>query len=85
MGSQDFCELEEHRYATSGTTQAFTFIRQRLTSLGYHGDNDNMVHDYLHFVILDLLAAEETPFLSESNLLGMQRSCHSSATSLLIS
>lgn len=72
MDNQPFRELVEHRYATANTAEAFTYIRERLEALGYHRDNESMAHDYLHFMILDLLAAEDTPFLSENDLRGMQ-------------
>lgn len=62
MKNQHFVELCEHRYETKDHKSAFTFIEERLRTLGYSEDNQRMLHDYMHYLLVDLLTAAGVPF-----------------------
>ena len=61
-----FKDLIEHKYAISNTKQAFTYIEQRLKALGYMEDNNEMVHDYLYYMIQDMLIENKEVFITEN-------------------
>lgn len=65
---QEFIDLASHTYATENAVLSLEFIRSRLEALGYLEDNDTMIHDYLHYTIIDLLVEERIPFLTEDDL-----------------
>jgi hypothetical protein len=66
--NEEFKQLVEHRYFTSAANESFSFIAGCLQRMGYDNDNDAIVHDYLHFMICDLLASENIPFISEADI-----------------
>src|SRR5438309_11979853 len=68
MHVQNFIDLVQHRYATSQHKDIFVFIDKRLKEMGYGEDNDTMVHDYLYFMLIDLLTLEEVPFITEQDV-----------------
>ena len=63
-----FKELAEHRYEKDEHVAAYDFIESRLKKLNYHSDNKSMVHDYLHFLICDMLDAAGVPFITVEDL-----------------
>lgn len=67
-GCDAFRELAEHRYEREEHAAAFDFIEARLKSLNYHSDNKSMVHDYLHFIICDMLDACHVAYLTEEDV-----------------
>lgn len=64
----EILELTEHRHAVTDAKDIFLFIEERFKRLGYMEDNDSMVHDYLHFMIADLLQEKGQVFLTKINL-----------------
>lgn len=65
---ENFLDLCNHSYATKDHKSAFKFIEKRLRILGYSEDNQRMLHDYMHFLLMDLLTAAAVPFLSEEDM-----------------
>lgn len=63
-----FKELAEHRYEKHEHISTFDFIESRLKKLNYHSDNRAMVHDYLHFLICDMLDAANVPYITEQDI-----------------
>jgi len=66
--NSDINELVEHRYEVKQHGETYSFIEERLRRQGYADDNERMVHDYMHFMIEDLLTAEGTPFITEMDI-----------------
>ena len=48
--------------------QAFEFVVGTLQEKGYLEDNDRMVHDYLHYMVSDLLASEGIPYITKDDI-----------------
>lgn len=44
------------------------FIEERLKTLGYAEDNQAMVHDYLHYMLIDILVANKYIFITENDI-----------------
>ena len=63
-----FRQLFEHSYLAKDGAHAFEFVVGTLKEKGYLEDNDRMVHDYLHFMVSDLLASEGIPFITEDDI-----------------
>ena len=70
QNNSSFVDLVERRYKFKDTSTALEYITTRLEGMGYLIDNDQMVHDYMHFMIMDLLTLEGTPFLSAKDVRG---------------
>mmetsp|Transcript_1984 Transcript_1984/g.2739 ORF Transcript_1984/g.2739 Transcript_1984/m.2739 type:complete len:275 (+) Transcript_1984:77-901(+) len=68
MKSKDFLDLCQHRYETKDHKDAFVFIEKRLRALGYSEDNQRMLHDYMHYLLMDMLTAVNVPFLTEEDM-----------------
>jgi hypothetical protein len=51
------------------------FVVKTLGEKGYLEDNDRMIHDYLHYMISDLLTFEETPFITEDDIRAEESLC----------
>ena len=66
-----FVELVEHRYQTDAHAETFKFIEERLRKLGYGEDNQRMTHDYLHYLLVDLLTSENIPYVTETDISNM--------------
>jgi len=64
----DFKDLIDHKYDVSNTKESFEFIEKRLKSLGYMEDNQTMVHDYLNFMLVDILMKNKYIFITEKDL-----------------
>jgi hypothetical protein len=60
-----FSNLAGHSYMVDNSTAAFQFIEDCLKNMGYGEDNDMMIHDYVHFMIVDLLEEAGIPFITE--------------------
>lgn len=65
---EKFQKLFEHRYLASDGMDAFALVGMTLGENGYLEDNDRMIHDYLHYMISDLLTFEGTPFITEDDI-----------------
>ena len=63
-----FRQLFEHSYLAKDGAQAFEFVVGTLKEKGYLEDNDRMVHDYLHYMVSDLLAFEGIPYITEDDI-----------------
>lgn len=66
--NSDFLELVAYGHDDNDKNVSYTFIEERLQSLGYADNNDRMVHDYIQFMIQDILTAEGTPFATNSDM-----------------
>jgi hypothetical protein len=60
--------LVEHEYATKDTQSTLCEIHSRLSNIGYAEDNDAMIHDYLHYMIMDLLDKNGEVYISENDI-----------------
>jgi hypothetical protein len=60
--------LTEHQYATTDTQKTLKEINTRLKRMGYAEDNDAMVHDYLHYMIKDLLDKNHEVYITENDI-----------------
>jgi hypothetical protein len=60
--------LMEHRYFNYNAKEAFQYIASCLKEVGYDKNNDRMLHDYLHYMICDLLSYEGIPYLTENEI-----------------
>jgi hypothetical protein len=67
---ESFQKLFKNSYLAVGGMDAFHFVVGTLRGKGYLGKNDRMMHDYIHFMILDLLAFEGTSFITEDDIRG---------------
>ena len=63
-----FRQLFEHRYLANDGAQAFEFVVGTFQLKGYLEDNDRMVHDYLHYMVSDLLASEGIPYITKDDI-----------------
>jgi len=66
--NEHFKPLLERSYVTSDTKQTFLFIEEKLKALGYMESNNTMSHDYLHFMLVDMLAHNKELFLTEKEI-----------------
>jgi len=48
--------------------ETFDFVKNTLQSEGYLEDTHKMVHDYLHYMIMDLMDQEGTAYISEDEI-----------------
>eukprot|EP01038_Epipyxis_sp_PR26KG_P004403 gene4403-6227_t len=68
--NRNFLDLVEHRYETKHHSSAFDFIKDRLKKLCYYKpDEKEMLHDYMHFLLADLLTAVKVPFITEEDMM----------------
>ncbi len=58
----------EHKYQVSNSVEAFKFIEKQFRQLGYMEDNRMMIHDYLHFMLIDLLQKNAEVFITEETI-----------------
>lgn len=65
---EDIKFLIEHRYATKDTQETLREIHTRLRRMRYAEDNDAMVHDYLHYMIQDLLDKNKEIYITEKDI-----------------
>jgi hypothetical protein len=65
---QPIVDLTEHRYAVINAEDTFRYIENRFRQLGYMEDNNAMVHDYLHFILIDMLVEAGETFLTEKDI-----------------
>ena len=68
MKDNDFLDLCQHQYETKDHKDAFVFIEKRLRTLGYSEDNQRMIHDYMHYLLMDMLTAMDIPFITEEDM-----------------
>ena len=66
----DMQYLVTHSYVKEQAKESFVTISKCLKRLGYMEDNNMMIHDYLHYMILDLLDKNEEVFLTENEIRG---------------
>jgi hypothetical protein len=66
----DMLALASHRYLVSNAQSAFEEICSHFRKLGYDNgtDNNNMIHDYVHFVLCDLFMKRKATFIMEAEL-----------------
>jgi hypothetical protein len=70
MRNRDFLDLVEHRYETINHASSFNFIKERLKNLGYDDtDKKRMLHDYMYYLLADMLTAENVPFITERDMI----------------
>jgi len=67
LKSDDIIYLVNHPYGTVQAQQAFVEISTRLKRLGYM-ENNRMMHDYLHFLLKDLLDHNGETYITESDI-----------------
>ena len=60
--------LVQHEYATKDTKETLKEIHTRLSAEGYADDNDRMIHDYLHYMIMDLLDKNGIVYITEDDI-----------------
>jgi hypothetical protein len=60
--------LVQHEYATKDTKETLKEIHTRLSAEGYADDNDRMIHDYLHYMIMDLLDKNGIIYITENDI-----------------
>jgi len=60
--------LVNHEYATTDTEETIKEIHRRLSEEGYANDNDSMIHDYLHYMIMDLLDKNGEIYITEKDI-----------------
>lgn len=60
--------LFDHTYLTCNAGDTFELVRSTLESQGYLEETHKMVHDYLHFMIMDLLDKEGVAYISEEEI-----------------
>jgi hypothetical protein len=65
-----FRRLVQHEYVQDSTVSALALVHKTLKEMGYvsNNDNDAMIHDYLHYMLMDLLADVGRPFIEEKEL-----------------
>lgn len=68
MKSDNIKFLVEHKYAVSNVEKAFQEIHQKLKDEGYNRDNDTMVHDYLYYMIKDMLDKNKQIYITEKEI-----------------
>lgn len=67
----DMEKLTNYKYETSNAQVSFNDIAGLLRDLGYMQDNQMMVHDYLHYMLVDLLRKNGEIFVTENDIKGM--------------
>lgn len=65
---EDIKFLTEHQYATKDTQETLKEIHTRLKRMGYVEDNDAMIHDYIHYMIKDLLDKNKEIYITENTI-----------------
>ena len=60
--------LFEHRYLVRNANETFDFVRTTLEAEEYLDNNHKMVHDYLHYMIMDLLDHEQVSYISKNEI-----------------
>eukprot|EP00742_Colponemidia_sp_Colp-10_P009162 GILJ01009965.1.p1 GENE.GILJ01009965.1~~GILJ01009965.1.p1 ORF type:complete len:255 (-),score=35.54 GILJ01009965.1:860-1573(-) len=68
MRKPEIQDLVQHKYAVAQSEESFRLINTCLTKLGYNADNRSMVHDYLHYMIMDLLDKNGEIYLTENDI-----------------
>ena len=63
-----FRQLFENKYLANDGAQSIEFVVGTLKEKGYLEDNDRMVHDYLHYMVSDLLASEGIPHIIKDDI-----------------
>ena len=75
--SVEFKKLIEKKYITSNLNDTFQFIESTLKNLGYGDDNQTMLHDYLHYMLEDMLMEKNIPFVTEEKIKSEYKSIQS--------
>lgn len=70
LKKDQFQHLINHRYLVKQASDALCEIRQCFRELGYMEDNDMMIHDYLHFMLMDILDKNGEVYLTEKDIRG---------------
>lgn len=67
--NKDFQDLATHEYAKKDAITSFNFITQKFHALGYSNKgNEKMIHDYLVYLIQDVLSNEGIAFITEDEM-----------------
>ena len=69
MKSDNIKFLVEHKYVLSNTKEAFKEIKNKLKTEGYMEDNDAMIHDYMHYMIQDMLDRNKEIYITEKDII----------------
>lgn len=70
----NFAQLFEMSYTKADIHTKFNIIMKCFKSIGYLDKNDAMLHDYIHFMIIDILKHKTIPFIDEHYLISNQNS-----------
>lgn len=68
INNETFKNLVEHKYMAEEAKNTFVYLEKSLKELGYIDDNEKIVHDYLHYMIMDLLQSEDIAFITENEI-----------------
>lgn len=68
MSKPQFQYLVNHRYVVEKAGEALREIQTHLAELGYMEDNNKMIHDYLHFMLVDILDKNNEIYLTEDTI-----------------
>lgn len=68
MKKSQFQYLVNHRYVAENAKDALDHVKSTLSELGYMEDNHRMIHDYLHFMIMDLLDKNKEVYITEEQV-----------------
>jgi hypothetical protein len=70
--NEHFRFLVEHSYSVLSTEDTLAEVKYRLGELGYIGNQDRqqlrMLHDYLHYLLMDILAKNGESFITEKDI-----------------
>jgi hypothetical protein len=70
LQDEDMAYLVHHWYARDSAAEAFLKISSHLKRLGYMEDNDRMIHDYLHYMLQNLLDVNGEVYITEDVIRG---------------
>jgi hypothetical protein len=66
--NEHFRALLSYAYSTTTVETAFRRISDSFRRLGYLENNAAMVHDYIHYMLKDMLAMHQIPFVDEKGM-----------------
>lgn len=63
-----FVAFANYRYTLADAPAAVVTLRTMLTAMGYADENSFMLHDYIHYLLMDMLDEEGGIFLTEADI-----------------
>lgn len=67
--NKNFNALYDLKYnKTESAFKSIEIIKNYFSEMNYSLQNDQMLHDYLHYIIVDILKLENIPFISENEI-----------------